>query len=88
MSCTIWAAADDTCSHSALTTEARCILSRDAFPAVRFLAVHTTTQINPRTLLGYEAEGRGVLGHHAMTLPAGHSRHARSGSYSQGSGEL
>ncbi len=60
----------------ARTHETRGVLSREAFPRVRFLAVHTTTQLNPRTLLGYEAEGRGVLGHHSMKLPEGHSRHA------------
>lgn len=60
----------------ARTHATRGVLSRDVFPGARFLAVHTATQLNPRTLLAYEAEVRSVLGHHAMKLPEGHSRHA------------
>ena len=55
----------------------RCLpLHRDGFPGVRLLAVHTTSPTNLRTLLSYEAEGKGrKAGDTALRLPEGHSRH-------------
>ena len=49
-------------------------VSRDGLPGVGFIAVHTTAQYNPRTLLSYEAMGRNNRGHSALQLPEGHSR--------------
>ena len=44
---------------------------------MRFLAVHTTTLWNPRTLLGWEAQPW-ASGEDELHLPPGDSRHAQA----------